>query len=285
MQKGIRAVGDTETLEKVINPQSQISIRRQCELLNVNRSNVYYQAVAVNPQDLEIMRYLDEEFLKHPAKGVLGMVDFVRTLGILVGPKRIRRLLRKMGIMAIYPRRNLSKLGLAKYIHSYKLRGLEITHSNQVWCIDITYIPMKRGFLYLTAIIDVYSRYIVGWGLFNTLDAENTLGVLKEAITNYGKPEIINSDQGSQFTCPGWVDYLEKENITISMDGKGRALDNIFIERFWKTLKWEYVYLNPAEDGKELLKGLKEYIDYYNNQRAHQSLNHYTPYSWYEYAA
>ena len=285
MQTGIRAIGDTETLEKVIDPQGRVSIRRQCELLDVNRSNVYYQPVPEDPEDLELMRRMDEEFLKRPTKGGLGMVDFIRGLGILVGPKRVRRLLRKMGIMAIYPQKNLSKLGIAKYIHSYKLRGLEITHSNQVWCIDLTYIPMKRGFLYLTAIIDVYSRYIVGWGLFNTLDAENTLGVLKEAISTFGKPEIINSDQGSQFTCSGWIEYLEKEGVMISMDGKGRALDNIYIERFWKTLKWEYVYLNPAEDGKELQKGLKEYLYYYNNQRTHQSLNHYTPYSWYENAA
>ncbi|MDD3944476.1 MAG: IS3 family transposase [Bacteroidales bacterium] len=269
----------------MIDPQAKVSIRKQCELLGVNRSKVYYQPVPEDSEDLELMRDMDEEFLKHPTKGVLSMVDFIRALGILVGPKRVRRLLRKMGIMAIYPQKNLSKLGIAKYIHSYKLRGLEITCSNHVWCIDITYIPMKRGFLYLTAIIDVYSRYIVGWGLFNTLDAENTLGVLKEAIALYGKPEIINSDQGSQFTCSGWVEYLKKEDIIISMDGRGRALDNIHIERFWRTLKWEYVYLKPAEDGKELMSGLKEYLYYYNTQRTHQSLNHYTPYSWYEYAA
>ena len=285
MQTGLRAVGDTETLEKVIDPQAKVSIRRQCDLLGVNRSNVYYQPVAEDPEDLELMRHMDEEFLKHPTKGVLGMVDFIRALGILVGPKRVRSLLRKMGIMAIYPQKNLSRLGIAKYIHSYKLKGLEIICSNQVWCIDLTYIPMKRGFLYLTAIIDVYSRYIVGWGLFNTLDAENTLGVLKEAISTYGKPEIINSDQGSQFTCAGWIEYLKKEDIMISMDGRGRALDNIYIERFWRTLKREYVYLNPAEDGKELKNGLKEYLYYYNNQRTHQSLNHYIPCSWYEYAA
>lgn len=144
---------------------------------------------------------------------------------------------------------------------------------------------MQRDFLYLTAIIDVYSRYIVGWGLFNTLDAENTLEVLKEAISLYGKPEIINSDQGSQFTCSGWVEYLESHGIIISMDGRGRALDNIYIERFWRTLKREYVYLNPATDGIELKKGLKEYFYYYNHQRTHQGLSHYVPSSWYEYAA
>lgn len=147
------------------------------------------------------MRLMDEEYLEHPTKGFLSMVDFLRTMGFLVGPKRVRRLLRKMGIMAIYPRHNLSKLGLAKYIHPYRLRDLDITHSNQVWRIDVTYIPMAKGFLYLTAIIDVYSRYIVGWNIHNTLAAENSMNVLCEAIAVHGKSGIVNSDQGSQFTC------------------------------------------------------------------------------------
>ena len=190
-----------------------------------------------------------------------------------------------MGIMALYPQRNLSKLGLARYIHSYKLRGLEITHSNQVWCIDITYIPMKRGFLFLTAIIDVYSRYIVGWGLSNSLEAGNSLKVLNQAISDFGKPEIVNSDQGSQFTCEAWVEYLKEHEIIISMDGKGRCLDNIWIERFWRTLKQEYVYLNPSENGKVLFTGLKKFLDYYNNRRTHRSLDRKTPFAWYEYAA
>jgi putative transposase len=145
LQKGLRAIGDTEALEKVINPLDEVSVRRQCELLGVNRSNIYYQPVAENPEDLELMRYMDKEFQEHPYKGVLSMVDFIKKLGILVGPKRVRRLLRKMGIMAIYPQKNLSKLGIAKYIHPYMLRGLEITRSNQVWCIDLTYIPVNRN--------------------------------------------------------------------------------------------------------------------------------------------
>lgn len=231
------------------------------------------------------MRKMDEEFLEHPTKGVEGMVDFLFLLGFVVGPKRVRRLLRKMGIMALYPQRNLSKLGLARYIHSYKLRGLEITHSNQAWCIDITYIPMKRGFLFLTAIIDVYSRYIVGWGLSNSLEAGNSLKVLNQAISDFGKPEIVNSDQGSQFTCEAWVEYLKEQEIIISMDGKGRCLDNIWIERFWRTLKQEYVYLNPSENGKVLFTGLKKFLDYYNNRRTHRSLDRKTPFAWYEYAA
>jgi len=246
---------------------------------------LHYQPVQEKSDDLDLMRRMDEEYLEHPTKGVLGMVDFLRTFGILIGPKRVRRLLRKMDIMAIYPKRNLSKLGQARFVHSYKLRSLEITHSNHVWCIDITYIPMQKGFLYLTAIIDVYSRYIVGWEISNTLDAQNSLKVLRKAIAVYGKPEIVNSDQGSQFTCPAWVEYLEKQEITISMDGRNRALDNIWIERFWRTLKQEYVYICPAENGGMLRKGLRTFINYYNNRRTHRSLDRKTPFDWYEYAA
>lgn len=285
MQEGLRKAGDTEVLKEIVSLGEKLSIRRQCELFGLNRSTHYYKPVEEDSEDLEVMRKMDKEYLEHPTKGVLGMVDFIKAFGILIGPKRVRRLLRKMGVMAIYPRRNLSKLGFAKYIHSYKLRGLEITHSNQVWCIDITYIPMEHGFLYLTAIIDVYSRYIVGWGLSNTLGAECSLKVLKQAVAEYGKPEIVNSDQGSQFTCPTWIEYLEGLEITISMDGRGRALDNIYIERFWRTLKQEYIYIWPAGDGNILIKGLKEFLNYYNNLRTHQSLDRKTPYDWYEYAA
>jgi len=251
----------------------------------LSRGSYYYKPVEVKTEDLDLMLKMDKEFMEYPTKGVLGMVDFIKALGILIGPKRVRRLLRKMGVMAIYPRRNLSKLGLAKYIHPYKLRGLEITHSNHLWCIDLTYVPMAKGFMYLTAIIDVYSRYIVGWGLSNSLDAENSLKVLREAISVHGKPDIVNSDQGSQFTCPAWIEYLEQQETTISMDGKGRCLDNIWIERFWRTLKQEYIYINPAENGKTLLKGLKKFLNYYNNRRSHQSLDRLTPFDWYEYAA
>lgn len=285
MQEGLRTTGDHEVLKKIVTPRPDISQRRQCVLLGLTRSCLHYKRVGEKTENLEMMRKMDEEFLEHPTKGVEGMVDFLFLLGFVVGPKRVRRLLRKMGIMALYPQRNLSKLGLARYIHSYKLRGLEITHSNQVWCIDITYIPMKRGFLFLTAIIDVYSRYIVGWGLSNSLEAGNSLKVLNQAISDFGKPEIVNSDQGSQFTCEAWVEYLKEQEIIISMDGKGRCLDNIWIERFWRTLKQEYVYLNPSENGKVLFTGLKKFLDYYNNRRTHRSLDRKTPFAWYEYAA
>ncbi|MBT7790545.1 MAG: IS3 family transposase [Calditrichaeota bacterium] len=197
----------------------------------------------------------------------------------------MRRLLRKMGLMAIYPGRNLSKLELARYIHSNKLRGLEITHSTHVWCIDLTYIPMQSGFLYLTVIIDVYSRYIVGWGISNSLKGAHSLRVLQHAIADHGSPEIINSDQGAQFMCDAWVSYLKDQNIVISMDSKGRCLHNTLIERFWRTLKREYVYLNPTENGSELYQGIRTYFHCYNKERTHKGINRQRPFDWYEYAA
>jgi putative transposase len=265
----------------MINKEHRMSIRSQCDLLELHRSGLYYQPVVETPENLELMRLMDEHYLYHPTSGVLRMQDYLRSMGIIVNQKRVRRLLREMGIMAIYPKRNLSKPGKAEYIYPYLLRGLEIVRPNQVWGIDITYIAMARGFLYLTGIIDHYSRYVVGWGLNNSLDAINSHNVLKETIQAHGKPEIINSDQGSQFTCKNWIDLLNNEGIKISMDGKGRALDNIFIERLWRTVKVDYVYLHPAQDGLELYNGLKEFFDYYNNHQAHQGIGRRTPASLY----
>ena len=229
---------------------------------------------------------MDAHYMEHPAEGVLRVQDHLLTLSLIVNVKRVRRLLRLMGIMALFPKRNLSKLGLLKYIRPYLLRKLQIDHSNQVWEIDITYIPMSKGFMYLTAIIDVYSRFVVAWDVYNTLEAENCLNVLKMAIAKYGKPEIINSDQGSQFTCPLWVDYLEsaenpENKIQISMDGRGRAKDNIYIERFWRTVKYDYVYLRPAENGTVLFVGLKAFIERYNHKR-HQGLGRKIPSDLYQ---
>jgi putative transposase len=268
-----------------ISDNEKLSIRKQCELLEMSRSSIYYDAIGESEENLRIMRLMDEEFLEYPTHGVLQMQDFLFALGFVVNPKRIRRLLRKMNIMAIYPKRNLSKLGHAKYVRPYLLRGLKITKPNQVWAIDITYIPMQKGFMYLTAIIDIYSRYIVAWDVFNSLDAENSLSVLKTAIARHGKPEIINSDQGSQFTCALWTEYVDNENIRISMDGKGRATDNIFIERFWRTVKRDYVYICPPPDGIELYKELNKFIDYYNHKKPHQGIDRTIPFILYKQAA
>jgi len=269
----------------LVNTGHKLSVRHQCTLLEIHRGGLYYHPVQEKQENLYIMRLMDEHYLVHPTAGVLRMQDFLLLLGLVVNEKRVRRLLRKMGLMAIYPKRNLSKLGQAKYIRPYMLKGLKITHPNQVWGIDITYIPMAKGFLYLTAIIDHYSRYVVGWGISNSLDAASSHMVLKEAILNHGKPEIINSDQGCQFTCNDWIEYLEKESIQISMDGKGRAIDNILIERLWRSVKYDYVYLHPANDGLELYKGLQDHFNYYNNVLAHQGIGRKTPVSLYKLSA
>lgn len=272
-------------LREFVDKQDALSTRKQCDILSINRSGLYYKPRGEKQENLEIMRIMDEHYLKHPTEGVIRMQDLLFSLSIVVNHKRVRRLLRLMGLMAIYPKKNLSKLGLKKYIHPYLLKGLKIDRPNYVWAIDITYLPMKNGFLYLTAIIDIYSRYIVGWGISNTLEADASLSVLKQAIKDHGKPEIINSDQGSQFTCEKWVKYLDLEDIKISMDGKGRAIDNIFIERFWRSLKYDYVYLHPANDGLELYQGLKEYMNYYNHTLHHQGIGRRIPADLYKPAA
>jgi len=254
-----------------------LSIRAQCELLDINRSSIYYLPVGESQENLNIMRLIDEHHLEHPTHGVVQIRDFLRLNGFTIGAKRVRRLMRLMGIEVIYPKRNLSKLGHAKYIRPYLLRGLQVIRPNQVWGIDITYIAMRHGFMYLIAIIDHYSRYIVAWDIFNSLDAENAIKVLRQAIKEHGKPEILNSDQGSQFTCALWVEFAKSEQLQISMDGKGRATDNAFIERFWRTVKQDYVYLYPSENGTELFMGLKKFINYYNNQKPHQGLNSIIP--------
>jgi len=273
-------------LKMYISDNEKLSIRKQCDLVGLSRSTVYYKPMGESQENLQIMRLMDEEFHKYPTHGVIQMQDFLFALLFRVNHKRIRRLLRKMGIMALYPKRNLSKLGHAKYIRPYLLRGLEINRPNQVWEIDITYVPMARGFIFLTAIIDVYSRFVVAWDIFNSLEAQNSLNVLKMAIERFGKPEIVNSDQGCQFTCELWTQYVEKEaEITISMDGRGRATDNIFIERLWRTVKQDYVYICPANDGLELYQGLDKFFEYYNNVKTHQGIERNIPVSLYKPAA
>ena len=227
---------------------------------------------------------MDRLFLEDPTLGVLGMQDELRLLKLFYNEKRIRRLMRKMGLEPIYPKKNLSRLGLAKYIHPYLLRGLEIVRPNQVWAIDITYIPMKNGFMYLTAIIDLYSRYIVGWQISNSLEKETQTELLEQAINAYGKPEIINSDQGSQYTSEHWVSFLQQQNIKISMDGKGRATDNAYIERWFRTLKQKHIYLAPASNGLELYEGVAKFVTKYN-ARPHQGIFRKKPQELYPHAA
>lgn len=272
-------------LKSYISENEILSVRAQCELIGLNRSSYYYEEQPESEENQKIMAHIDKHHLEHPTHGVLQIQDFLFQMGFAVNHKRVRRLMRLMRIQAIYPKRNLSKLGKAEYVHPYLLKGLKIERANQVWEIDITYIPMAKGFMYLTAIIDVYSRYVVGWDISNSLEASESLNVLKASIAQYGKPEIVNSDQGSQFTCAMWVDYLGKNDIKISMDGKGRAIDNIFIERLWRTVKQDYVYLYPASDGRELYIGLSNFFSYYNREKSHQGIGRVAPLTLYKIAS
>lgn len=246
-----------------------MSVRKQCEVLQVPRSSLYYKPKGENEINLKLMEIMDRHLTEHPTEGVVSMVYLLTGLGFIVGPKRIRRLFKLMGRETLYRRKNLTKSGLREYIRPYLLRNLKIERPNQVWVTDITYIPMQKGFMYLTAVMDVYSRKILSWGISNSQDAKWCKEVLQEAIREYGRPEIVNSDQGSQYTSALWINYLEGLDVKVSMDGKGRALDNVYIERFWKSVKYDYIYLNPSEDGYDLLKGVKWYIEYYNQKVHH----------------
>jgi putative transposase len=263
--------------KSLINPTEKLSIRKQCDLLEVCRSTVYVNPAPESEENLALMQKIDNHHLLHPCKGVLQMQDYLRSEGHVINKKRVRRLMRKMCLEAIYPLPNLSRLGKAKYVYPYLLRHMKITRPNQVWAIDITYIPMERGFMYLTAVIDVYSRCVLGIQLSNSMEASTQTRIVEELVAAYGKPEIINSDQGSQYTSLEWVECLKTHDINISMDGKGRATDNAFIERFFRTLKQECVYLNPTHEVKELNALLDRYVKYYNTERSHQGIGRTQP--------
>ena len=258
-----------------IDRDCHLSIVRQCELLEIHRSGLYYQPVGESVLNLNLMRLIDQEHLLHPWLGVPRMTAWLRKdKGLRVNKKRIERLYGLMGISAIGPKPNTSKKGkgVLHRIYKYLLKGLKVVRPNQVWAMDITYIPVQGGHLYLCAIIDLYSRYVVGWSLSNTMTSNWCRETLQEAIEKHGKPEILNTDQGSQFTCLAYVDLLKGEGIKISMDGKGRALDNIYIERFWRTIKYQHIYLNPASDGIRLYIGIKKWLQRYHNKN-HQGIN------------
>lgn len=273
----------TEQKRELVSPAyKKMSIVKQCKSLGLQKSSYYCKPKGESALNQELMKAIDKKYLECPFYGTRRMTTYLNMdLGYRVDRKRIKRLYRLMGLMTIYPKKNLSKPNLAEYKYPYLLKGLEINRPNQVWAADITYIPMFRGFMYMYAIIDVYSRKIMAWGVSNTMSVEWCKSITQQAIREYGKPEIFNTDQGSQFTSPVFINELLKHDIKISMDGKGRALDNIFIERFWRSIKYEYIYLNPANGGIELLKGIRTYIDFYNNQRRHESLSKITPNNFY----
>lgn len=254
----------------------KLSIARQCELLGVSRSGFYYKPVGEDPEDVELMRLLDEQYTRTPFYGVRKMTAWLDSIGHHVNIKRVRRLLRQMGVQAIYAKPRLSLGAPDHRKFPYLLRDVPIRRVNQVWSVDITYIRLHHGFVYLTAIMDWFSRYVVSWRLSNTLDAGFCVEALEEALGR-GCPEIFNSDQGVQFTCADFVGVLEGAKIPISMDGRGRAFDNIFVERLWRTVKYEEVYLKDYGTLREAEAGLGRYFPFYNRERLHQSLDYRTP--------
>ena len=261
--------------------KNDLSIVKQCELLSLHRSRYYYEPMAETAENLIIMRWLDQQYFDTPFYGVLRLQVLLVGLGYKINAKKIRRLMKLVGWRTLYQAPRTTIADKAAYKYPYLLKGLSITKQNQVWEIDITYLPMAKGFMYLYAIIDVYSRYIVAWSISNSMTAEWCASVTKEAIETYGKPQIINSDQGSQFTSEVHVSLLKNNEIMISMDGKGRAIDNIYIERFWRSIKYENIYLHAYENGLTLYKAVNEYMKFYNTKRPHQNLNYKTPIQMY----
>jgi putative transposase len=257
--------------------ESNLSIVNQCRLLNISRSCFYYKQKPIKAQDLELMRLIDEQYLKTPSWGSRSMRNHLRRLGYKINRKKVQRLMRLMGLEAIYPKPKTSRPHPEHKVYPYLLRNLKIDRPNQVWAADITYIPMNRGFMYLVAVMDWHSRKVLSWRISNTLDTDFCVQAVEEAISCFGAPEIFNTDQGAQFTAAAFTDLLKSHDVRISMDGRGRVQDNIFIERLWWTLKYQYLYLWSFGDGSQLRKGLRQWFNFYNRERSHQALDNLTP--------
>jgi len=261
----------------MVDKQASLSVSRQCELLALPRSTFYHAPQPVTDEELALMRLIDRCHLKHPFYGSRRIRDWLSDQGHTVNRKRIQRLMRTMGIVTLYPKPNVSAANQAHKVYPYLLRNLVIDRPNQVWATDITYIPMARGFVYLVAVMDWYSRRVLSWRLSNTLDTSFCTEALEEAIERYGVPEIFNTDQGCQFTSEEFTNTLKANAIQISMDGKGRWVDNVFIERLWRSVKYEEVYLKAYEDIRSAKESLANYFEFYNSERRHQSLDRQTP--------
>jgi len=267
-----------EQLKDMIDrDHKEFSICHQCELLGINRSSLYYTPSVADSLESEIMKEIDLLYNQDPTRGTRRMHKALRSKGYNIGRYKVRSLMRLIRIKTVFCKPRTTICDPAKYKYPYLLRNLPITEANQVWAVDISYIQLKKGFMYLFAIIDLFSRYIVGWSISNTMTDDWVVNTINEAVQNHGVPKIINSDQGSQFTSNDYVNCLKSNDIQISMDGKGRATDNSFIERFFRTIKHDKIYLELPENGTELHKCCSEFIDFYNNHREHSSLDYETP--------
>jgi putative transposase len=253
-----------------------LSVRRQCALLGLSRASLYFEPAAETPANLALMRRIDEQYTARPYYGSRRMTAWLVAQGEVVNRKRVQRLMRVMGLEAIYPKPRLSQAGRGHRIYPYLLRGVSIERPDQVWSADITYVPLATGFMYLAATIDWYSRLVVAWRLSNTLDGSFCVDMLEEALSR-GRPEVFNTDQGVQFTAAAFTGRLESSGVAVSMDGRGRALDNVFVERLWRSVKYEDVFLNGYAGVPDLMHGLGRYFAFYNEERLHQSLNYRTP--------
>ena len=256
-------------------------MRRQCALLGLNRASLYYEPAGETAENLRLMRLIDGEYTAHPFYGSRRMTAWLSRRGEAVNRKRVQRLMRLMGLEAIYPKPRLSAAGRGHRVYPYLLRGVRIGRPDQVWGADITYVPLAAGFMYLAATIDWYSRFVVAWRLSNTLDGALCLDMLDEALSR-GRPEVFNTDQGVQFTAEAWTGRVQAAGVAVSMDGRGRCLDNVFVERLWRTVKYEDIYLQGYEAVPDLVAGLGRYVGFYNEERLHQSLDYRTPWQVYE---
>jgi putative transposase len=261
----------------MIEWDSPIPVKRQAQPLDLSRSSVYYVARSLPDRDLKLMRMLDELHLKWPFYETRKLTRELQNQGHKVGRRHVTTLMRRMGMEAIYRKPRTSILAPLSATYPYLLTGLSVERANQVWAADLAYLPMAHGFQYLVAIIDVWSRKTLSWRVSNTMTPDFCVEALKEAFDKYGRPEIFNTDQGSQLTSGEWIDTLKKSGVRISMDGKGRWIDNVFIERLWRSVKYENIYLHAYENGTQLRRGLTEYFDFYNTRRSHQALDYQTP--------
>ena len=266
----------------MIEPEDEVSVRRQCELLRVNRSGLYYEPKATNADELALMKRIDELHLKHPFYGSRKITQALKAEGREVNRKRVQRLMRLMDLTALVPKPNTSKPAPEHRVFPYLLRNLKVTRVDQVWASDITYIPLAQGFAYLVAIMDLYSRHVLSWRLSTTLESDFCVRALEEALSRYGAPEIFNTDQGSQFTADAFTDVLLDRGVKVSMDGKGRYTDNIFVERLWRSLKYEEVYLHAYASVPEARAAIRTYFQFYNGERFHQALGNQAPAAFYE---